>query len=287
MKAILALILLAVLAVPAFAEQPAECPVVGDAVTFRDVTEVYASMAASLAGSHPWTKGEFETTAQFEARKAKAMAAADFHQPVLLEGKYDPGQVEYDADNQVFVMKTYAWDNMGVSWDKVFGFHNPYGIKPLSNIDPVQGLGLAQDEKIVRSYRASNPFGFGAEVTMHVIERTIYGVFDSLLPLKPGSGLDASRPKWNHELTTGEYDSPAIVVPVLLQRAAKLKNKMRVGVLVRPKEPFTATGEQHWSPKVYRPTEINETITLIMADILCAVITDQDGIVLKTVVSGG
>ncbi len=275
MKTILALLVLALFAGQTFAEQPTECPVAGDAVTFGNVREVYASMARlDLA------KGEFETTAQFEARKAKAMAAADFHQPVLLEGKYDPGQVEYDADNQVFVMKTYAWDNMGVGWEDVFGFRNSYGIGPLSSITPLLGVGLAQDEKIVRSYRASN--SFGTEVTVHVTERTIYGVFDSPLPKS-----QSRNSGWLHELMTGEYDSPAVMVPVPLQRAAEMKNKMRVGVLVRPKEPFTATGARHWSPKINRPREINETTNLIVADILCAVITDQDGLVLKTVAPGG
>lgn len=252
--------LLTLFAVQAFAEQPAECPVVEDAVTFRNVREVYASMAGL-------TKGEFETTAQFEARKAKTVAAADFYQPVLLEGKYDPGQVEYDADNQVFIMKTYAWDNMGVGWNEVFGVRNPYRIGPLSRFAPVLGVGLAQDEKIVRSSRES-------------IDRTVYGVFDSPLPIKPGFRSKASRPKWNHELTTGEYDSPAVVVSVPLRRAAEMKNKMRVGVMVRPKEPFTAAGKQHWR-------RVDETINLIVADILCAVITNQDGIVLKTVAPGG
>ncbi len=257
---------------------PVECPATGDSVTFRKVQEVYASMA-------DLTKGEFETTAQFEARKAEAMAAADFHQPVLLEGQYDPGQVEYDADNQVFVMKTYAWDNMGIGWDEVFGFRNPYRIGPLSSFAPVQGVGLAQDEKVVRSYRASN--SFGTEVTVGVVERTVYGVFDRPLPRKPGSGLNASKPEWNYQLTTGEYNSPTVVIPVPLQHAAEMKNKMRVGVMVRPKEPFTATGERHWLPKIHRPTETNQTTNLIVADILCAVITDQDGVVLKTVAPGG
>ena len=164
-------------------------------------------------------------------------------------------------------MKTYAWDNMGVGWNEVFGVRNPYRIGPLSRFAPVLGVRLAQDEKIVRSSRES-------------IDRTVYGVFDSPLPIKLGFRSKASRPKWTHELTTGEYDSPAVVVSVPLRRAAGMKNKMRVGVMVCPKEPFTAAGKQHWR-------RVDETINLIVADILCAVITNQDGIVLKTVAPGG
>ena len=54
-------------------------------MTFRNVREVYASMTSSITTAD-LTKGEFETTAQFEARKAKAIiAAADFLQPILFE----------------------------------------------------------------------------------------------------------------------------------------------------------------------------------------------------------
>ena len=76
MKAVLALMLLNLFTIQACAAKPAtlppthppqqsECPEKGDIVTFRNVVEVYASMAASVTISDI-TKGEFETTPQFE-----------------------------------------------------------------------------------------------------------------------------------------------------------------------------------------------------------------------------
>ena len=137
----------------------------------------------------------------------------------------------------------------------------------------------------MRSYRASN--AFGVEVTVRVLEGTVYGVFDKPLPLKPRSSHEASRAEWAHEITTGEYSSPAVVLPIPLQRAAELKERMRVGVMVRPKEPFTVTGGDHKQPDIEFKTERKTEINLIVADILCAVITNQNGVVLKTVSPGG
>ena len=132
--------------------------------------------------------------------------------------KYDPRYVEYDADNEVFVMEHYAWDNVHVASERVFGSGNPYGVGPLSFRDPVQAMGLAGYRKVVRSRRASKD----------VIEGVDYGVFNSPLPKN-----QSRKSKWTHELVTGKDNTPAVVVPVPLQHAAKLKNKMRVGVLVR------------------------------------------------------
>jgi hypothetical protein len=70
MKALLVPILLSVLAVQAFMAtiiRATERPAAGNTVTFRNVREVYASMTSSITTAD-LTKGEFETTAQFEAR---------------------------------------------------------------------------------------------------------------------------------------------------------------------------------------------------------------------------
>ncbi len=273
-KATFALMLLSMFAVQGITAnilKAAECPATGDSVTFRDVQEVYASMTGSIPPAN-LTKDEFETTAQFEARlveerQARAVAAAPFSQAMLLEGIYDPRYVEYDADNEIFVMEHYAWDNHPVASYAVFGSGNPYGIGPLSSLDPVQAMGLTT--KRARSRRASK----------NVIERVNYGVFDSPLPKNQSREL-----KWVHELRTGKDRTPVVRVPVPLQRAAKLKEQMRIGVVVRPKEPFTATDR---ILSEMDTTEINTATNLIVADILCAVITDQDGVVLKTVAPSG
>ena len=257
MKAVLALMLLNMFAVQACAAkpatlpptrlpQPSECPEKGDIVTFRNAVEVYASMATSVTISDI-TKGEFETTPQFEVRKAKAIAAANFPKTMLLEGTYNADFAKYDADNQHFVIRTGAWDGMYVSWNLVFNIGNPYGIGPLFSSDQAQGIGLVKG-----GYR-----------------RPDYGVFDRKLPFR-WSSLEARRQEWAHEITTG-YNN-AIVLPIPIQRAPELKDKIRVGVMARPKEPFTATN--------------GISLNLIVADILCAVITDQDGVVLKTIATG-
>ena len=287
MKAILTLMLLSMFAVQAFAAnilKAAECPATGDTVTFRNVREVYTSMTSSLTTAD-LTKGEFETTAQFKARKAKAIATADFLQPVLLEGTYESYYAKYDADKQRFVVETQAWDNMNVAWDEVFEPRNDYGIEPLYNFYTVRGVGLVEDREPMRSYRASN--AFGVEVTVSKSEVTQYGVFDKLLSREAISLSGERRLEWAHDITIDEYNNPAVILPIPLQRAAEIKDKMRVGVMVQPKEPFTATGWDHMPPKIDLRIEINTKINVVMADILCAVIADQDGVVLKTIAPGG
>ncbi len=289
MKTILALMLSGMLAMQALVAdilRAAECPAVGDVVTFRNVEEVYASMSTASAAitESDLTKGEFETTAQFEARKARAMAAAmaamaaaDLRRPVLLGGIYTPRYAEYDADNERFIIRTDAWDNGFIRWRYVLcGGVLSCEFEP----EPRRGLGnravvMAADQKDGGSYRASN--AFGAEVTVRVTRSTEYGVFDE--PLR--GEYEASEPEWAHELTMGEDDRPAVVLPVPLQHAPELKDTMRVGVLVRPKEPFTARGFYSIS------SEYGITAHIIVADILCAVITDRDRGVLKTVAPGG
>ena len=78
--------LLTLFAVQAFAKQPAECPATGNAVTFRKVQEVYTAMAGSIPQAD-LTRGEFETTAQVEARQARVTAVVPFSQTMLLEGR--------------------------------------------------------------------------------------------------------------------------------------------------------------------------------------------------------
>lgn len=80
MKAILVLMLLSMFTAQGFAAnmlKAAECPETENVVTFKDVREVYASMTSSITTAD-LTKGEFETTDQHEARKARAMVAANF-----------------------------------------------------------------------------------------------------------------------------------------------------------------------------------------------------------------
>ena len=279
MKTILALMLSGMLAVQALVAdilRAAECPAVGDVVTFRNVEEVYASMstASTAITESDLTKGEFETTAQFEARKARAMAAAmaamaaaDLRRPVLLGGIYTPSSAEYDADNERFIIRTDAWDNYLIFWrDVLCGgvLSCEFEPEPRVGNDLNRAVVMAED---LKDWDSDRRYG-------------VFGVFDE--PLR--GEYEASEPEWAHELTTGEDDRPAVVLPVPLQRAPELKDTMRVGVLVRPKEPFTArdsyssslpSGDIYWT-----------TAHIIVADILCAVITDRDRVVLKTVAPG-
>jgi hypothetical protein len=71
----------------------------------------------------PRFKDEFETSAQFEERRAAALAKCQ--QRYLIEAPVDPEYVRYDADKQVLIVAIYALTNTSASSDElsaVFGY---------------------------------------------------------------------------------------------------------------------------------------------------------------------
>ena len=66
-------------------------------------------------------KSEYETTKEFEARVREAMNHETVATSYLLRATYYPDNLTYVAEREEFIIKEYAWDNLGVGWDYVFG----------------------------------------------------------------------------------------------------------------------------------------------------------------------
>jgi hypothetical protein len=58
---------------------------------------------------------------------------------------------------------------------------------------------------------------------------------------------------------------------------------MRVGVIIQPTAPYVATTERHWSATIDDPREVGAVAQIIIADLLCAVLTDENGRVVKMI----
>lgn len=119
----------------------------------------------------PRFKDEFETTAQFEARQAAALAKCQ--RRYLIDVPVDPEHVRYDADKQVLVVATYALTNTVASSDElgaVFGYGSELsragvevGYTTLSSGNVVWAL--PREKRNVGVYNGSNAFGATVTIT--------------------------------------------------------------------------------------------------------------------------
>jgi hypothetical protein len=239
-------------------------------VHFQDGEEIFET----LSNAAP-EKGEFETTASYEQRLAEVRAKVDLSAPIIAQAIYDPDMVEYDADRQVFIVKTYAWDNLGVASDVALPRGNRWGIETslLGNAE----VALKKEEIPTGSYEATN--SYGATTTVLQMNRFTFAVFDRAYPRTPGKG-NGTAEAWR--ATTLSGNSPAIEISVPLDQAQATKQGMKVGIAFQPREPFVASGVYTNTPTITNPREITATTNLLIGNILCAVISDPDGIVIGT-----
>ena len=265
----------------------AVCPFqIGEIAQYVEPKRVYDDLKAL-----DLRKSEYETTKEFEARGREAMNHEMVTTPHLLRATYFPDNLTYVAEREEFIIKQYAWANLRADWDCVFGgwgiydgkqlAKNPWGIEEISGFAPVQGVGLISDERVMGTYTASNAMGATAEVTE--IERNVYAVFDEKIPPVHGSSMDPSRESWKCELKSGQFDTCSVRLSVEREKARSLKEGLSVGIVARPKPPLAATGTMRWTPKMQNPRDITAHYRVIVADILCAVLSGPDGRIVKTI----
>ena len=267
-------------AAPASARQPEnfvtaapetfECAeVTGQTITLQAPEEVWKSLEGQST-----TKSEFETSAQFAARTRETTRWAS--RRLAVEGTYDPDQVVYNADAQEFTVGVSAWDNLADGVDTVGGRLNRQALP--SRWDDKASIGLKEMEYPEGEYVGQNAFGATARVA--IIRRERYSVYDRVIPRKKEWRTETTR---TYSFHGKSMEIPAVTLRANLESARALKKNMRVAVIVRPKAPYVATTEKHWSATIDRPTEIRETTRIIIADLLCAVLIDESGQVLKMI----
>ena len=239
----------------------------GQAVQFKSPPEV-----ASMVGGGALEKGEFETTAEFEARKS-SMTKGISGQTLLVEVSSDPDYIDYDADHERFKVSQYAWANIVGNFHAVGALWRLSPTGSISVIDDVYGLGILKEERATGTYDGSNAYGTTVKVTQ--IERTLYSLFDKMGQPK--------HPTWKFDYTElNSTDRGGIYVEAKRAVAPQLKTTMRFGIEFAPRDPFLVLGRQHFGPNIDRPTDIMETILVMTGAMKCLVVTDKDGRVLKT-----
>lgn len=224
-----------------------ECPVEeGQAIEIQGPANVWAQLR-----NLQLEKDEFETSALFAARIEAAKQEAE--RVVAVATTYDPDMTTYDADRQVFTITIYAWDNLndGIAreWADLHGEVLP------RLIDDRAAIGLHAEE--------------------HANGKELYSVFDEILPGEKEWRADSTM-----TLASGtiELQVPAITLPAPIAEARVLKRTMRIAAMIRPKAPYFATATSF--PLSSRGPS---TTRILIADILCVAITDQEGRILKVV----
>lgn len=208
----------------------------------------------------PEPKGEFETTAAYQARVAGSGGAG----PIIISKKpEDSKYLEYDADRQAFAVKSFFFHNTNMpAWEIFYHAENGVTASTMSNIDIV----VSEQEKITGSYSAQN--GFGAKTNVTKIFRTIKGVFER----------DARS--YSETLFPGE-DAIVGYIPMAVEAARAFKPQAKAAFVVTPKAPFVTRAEfPYGKTTIQNPTDVTIGATVLHADIQCALLLDAGNKVL-------
>ncbi len=210
-------------------------------------------------------KGEFETTADYEARRNASVGTAARtviipKQPEGLE------YFEYDADAQKLKVLSYAFDNTGLDVWSAFYAAELYGkidVNTFGNVEVV----ISREENPTGSHVASN--AYGATVDVLEIAWTTRAIFD-----RQGDGTSGL----DYGLFPSADNSPYVVGELSLApaEAQRLKPTLQVGFVVTPREPYLVTGRHKvGKTTIQNPRAITEDFSILIADIQCGVVMDS------------
>lgn len=251
---------------PVAVDEACKIPI-GQRITPMSVDALISRLSVSTE-----PRGEFETTAQYEARLQAAGSGAPRHAFVSIP--IDTKYITYDADTGRFRIESPALDNKNASWDVFYDGPNPPWPKPVGRRDYVD-LVERSVEKVIGTYSASNAYGAKVTVrqvfreTVGVLDRTANGNEDLFFPERPW------RSDQSHVIAEVAVD-PTI--------APRWRQNLKAAALVAPKAPYIAKGIKDWGrPRFDLPKETTEQLTAVIADISCVVLTDQSDTVLARI----
>lgn len=231
---------------------------VGDRATFIK-PDAYLSVAKANRKALGSEKGEFETTQDYNRRLAVAQKALAI-KPVLLEhpadhDKPDSG-VTYIADEKRFRIFVGAFIGTLTGFD-------------YQRMDKVV---LQQTETARDTYVASNAYG-----NQMLVERSVSDV----ISIKSWKTFPKSI-YWKLDPKGGE-ESYAVYIPVPLDQAKTFKASLVTGIEFLPKPPYFSRDSDRVRPKMDWPIDITYNLQQFDGVVLCAVIADKDGKVIRTV----
>ena len=140
----------------------------------QTVHPVKANVLWKKLATIPNVKGEYETTAAYEARVANALG--ELAGPVTLEIPLDAKYMVYDADASRLDIQSYAFFNASTKYSGVFGYGTPFDGKvkhgSSNNIQYV----FASDEVQIGNYIGVT--AMGAKIRVSKVRRNTKAIFE-------------------------------------------------------------------------------------------------------------
>lgn len=249
----------ALAAVGAAAHAQAACPtpdrLTGAALSAEDY---YAAMAGPEI-----SKGEFETTAEFQAR----LALVERPSGALVLIDTTPDDFKYEADSESFRFLIFnlqpsrsyssAYTLKGSKPD--FGDYN-YG-------SPVD-LKIKEVETDRSEYMATN--AYGAQTAVTKIEKVEYVIFDN---------RGRKRMVMSDDLFSErkEFEMSKLSIPVPRVEAQAVKEGLSMVAYATGKQPWAIESMRGGKPTRDVPIDVNSTFRIAFADIECVGVRDGEG----------
>lgn len=234
----------------------------GAAITFDDLYGQINVLAVE--------KGEFETTAQFEARRN----AIQLPSSALVQIHVDPEWFEYDADHERFILKAERFEFFSLPFrydpkaDKTV-----YGL--LSRGKPV--LLPAYSETITEGVRlAQNAYGVQFTIAQ---ERLNYALIFDRPPRDDYSADFDTLFSENDDMGATDYKI-RLKIPAPLASAAALKGEMAAVAYITPKAPFAQSFQDFRGATTTSRRELTTVTHVLHADIQCFGVRDGGGNIL-------
>lgn len=131
---------------------------------------------------------------------------------------------------------------------------------------------LQQTETAKDTYIASNAYGQ---------EATVERSSSDVISIKSWNTFPKSI-YWKLPKKDGE-DGYSVYIPVPIEQAKTFKVGLKAGIEFLPKPPYLSTDTDHVRPKMDWPIDITYNHQQFDGFVLCAVIANKDGKVMKTV----
>lgn len=227
----------------------------------------FAALAAQL--SSPAPKGEFETTAQYNARVAAARQPVP-EGPVIITLPTDREFISYNADTGAMFVQAGAF-GAGKFSDivDVQVTADYFGLVP-KELATGSAIPHSMSERQVRTYTART--GLGLEVKVSEIERQSNGLYISSPKLFPFAKSNRSA------VAFLEAKPP---------QAQQLKLTLKVALALLPKAPYVFRTEQPGAaPTARSPVQYEDKLTALYGDAKCALVLDSANRVLASVDAG-
>lgn len=227
----------------------------------------FSTLVQRLSGPSP--KGEFETTAQYQARLAATSASVPTS-PVVVTIPVDRDYLSYNADNSLMLVQAGAFgDGEFSDVVDVQLTANYFGLIPKGIPEGIK-VAHSRSERLVRTRTMRS--GLGIDVKVSDIDRFSNGFYIASPKLFTFAKRD---------------DSPVMFFKAAPARAQSLKQTVRIALAVVPKAPYVFRAEQPAAvPTLRNPVQYEDKLTAIYVDAKCALVLDAQSRVLASMDAG-